>query len=415
MEKEDKLNKDMSISYGLKSEDSGTHSDSINHGEIKIRQNKTRRKIRYVIKGISFVLIAAISGSISASYIIEKKYSKLFYGTRNNSVIYSNREDVTGNIKSSLPKNEVNNVVENLSPMIVGVSTNQENFSGNDITKSVGSGIIFDSNGYIVTNSNLVNGSDKIYVKLSSYGARPMEAKLIGCDKISDLAVIKVEAENLPAATFADSDKVRAGDLSIAVGNPLGEEVSTALTVGIISVINRKIDGVDPITSEKSSYKILKTDANINAYNTGGPLCNSLGEIIGINSMALSKQYPSDGMSVAIASNEAQHIIQSLTSYGKVKKPHLGFVGQSVGRISTSEVSHGIEGVYVREVSQGESLANAGVKPTDIIVELDNKPIKKFVDIQPILDEHKLGDTITGKIWRDGNVMKIDITLTEKE
>lgn len=412
MDKDDKLNID------LKNKSENDRCNSLEHcsnyGEINFRQNKTKKNIRFMFKGISFVLIAAVSGGISASYIIEKRYSKIIYGMRsNNSIIYSNGDENLGKT-AVIPKDGVNNIVEELNGTIVAVSAKLESFSRTDIDKSMGSGIIFDSNGYIVTNSTTVNGVDKVYVKLASYGAKPMEAKLIGIDATSDIAVIKIEAENLPVAKFADSDKVRSGELAVAVGNPLGEDISTAVTVGIISMTNRKIEAIDPKTSEKSSYGVLKTDATINAYNTGGALCNSLGEVIGINSFKLSSQYSSEGMSIAICSNDAKHIMQSLTNYGKVKKPHLGYVGQSVGQ-SSSDKYQGIEGVYIREVTPGESLDNAGVRPTDIIVELDGNTIKKYQDIQPIIDGHKIGDTISCKIWRDGNILSLQVVLTEKK
>ncbi len=404
MENQDKFNRYSALKNKLNSEDAQEYYG--NYGEIKFRQNKTKKKLKYIFKGVTLVLIAAVSGAVSASYIIEKKYSQMGY--RNNSVTYSNKDGGCANVNSSVPKNDINAVAEDLSSIIVGVSTKSDGFSSGDINKNVGSGIIFDKNGYIVTNCALVDEAEKIYVKLSSCGSKPINAKLIGVDKPSDLAVIKIEAENLPVARFADSSTVKAGDVAIAIGNPLGEDISAAVTVGIVSITNRKVETIDPKTSKKSTFKILKTDAAINSYNTGGALCNSVGEIIGINSLKLSQQDTSTGMGIAISMNEAKNIIDSITSYGKVKRPHLGFVGQSI----VNDKYKDIEGVYVREVTQGESLSNAGVRPTDIIIELDNKVIKKFSDIQSVMEEHKIGDVVKCKIWREGNVMQMDITLT---
>ncbi|MBU5592105.1 S1C family serine protease [Clostridium sp. MSJ-4] len=416
MEREDKLNKDISVNYDLKFNEEERVEPCANYGEINIRQSKKRRKIKYFCKGVSLMLIAAFSGALSATYIIEKKYSKIMQSKNNNSIIYSNKErdlkDDTS--KEIVPKNDINKVVEGLSDVIVGVSNKEDSFSKNEISKNIGSGIIFDKSGYIVTNSSLVDEVQEIYVKLSSYGAKPMLAKVVGLDRGSDLAVIKIEQDNLPYAKFGDSEKVRAGDLAIAVGNPLGENMSGAVTMGIVSMPNKKLEYVDPKTGEKSSYKVIKTDTNINAYNTGGALCNSIGEIIGINSAKLTNQYISEGMGVSIPSNEVTHIVKSLTDYGKVNKPHLGFVGQTVVRNNNSE-NFGVEGVYVREVTQGETLHNAGVRATDIIVELDHKEVKKMSDIQNTVDEHKVGDLINCKIWRDGSVLKLDLTLTEKK
>lgn len=417
MDRKEELNKGVSLSHGLNVKNEHLLEESCSqHGEINIRQNKKRKKLESLCKGVLLVSVAALSGAITASYIIEKKYNKMLSNRNNSSVIYSNRkqEPKDDKVKDLVPKNDINKVVEGLSGIIVGVSNNPESFFQGEITKNMGSGIIIDKSGYIVTNSFLLEDTEFVYVKLSSYGSKPIEAKIIGKDKASDLAVIKVDLENLPYARFGDSEKVRVGDLAIAVGNPLGEDMADTVTMGIVSVINKKIDSLDPNTGEKRLYKIVKTDANINGYNTGGALCNSIGEIVGINSLKLTNKYTQEGIGISIPSNEVKNIVESLTSYGRVKKPHLGFIGQTIVRNNSSN-AQGIDGVYVREVTQGETLSNAGIGPTDIIVGLDDKEIKKMEDIQSIVDEHKIGDAINCKIWRDGSVLKLRLTLTEKQ
>ncbi|MBB6630119.1 S1C family serine protease [Clostridium algidicarnis] len=417
MDKKKKLNKGAILNRDLKLKNEHLLEESCNqHGEINIRQNKRRKRLESLCKGVLVVSVAAISGAITASYIIEKKYNNMVDNRNNSSVIYSNKQQIPKDdkIKELVPKNDINKVVEGLSGIIVGVSSNPESFLQNDITSNMGSGIIIDKDGYIVTNSFLLENTEIVYVKLSSYGSKPIEAKIIGKDKASDLAVIKVDLENLPYARFGDSEKVRVGDLAIAVGNPLGEDMADTVTMGIVSVINKKIDFLDPNTGEKRLYKIVKTDASINSYNTGGALCNSIGEIVGINSLKLTGKYASEGIGISIPSNEVKNIVESLTNYGRVKKPHLGFIGQTIVRNNSSN-TQGIEGVYVREVTQGETLFNAGVGPTDIIVGLDNKEIKRMEDIQIIVDEHKIGDTINCKIWREGSVLELSIILTEKQ
>ncbi|MBU3196907.1 S1C family serine protease [Clostridium algidicarnis] len=417
MDKKKKLNKGAILNRDLKLKNEHLLEESCNqHGEINIRQNKRRKRLESLCKGVLVVSVAAISGAITASYIIEKKYSNMVDNRNNSSVIYSNKQQIPKDdkIKELVPKNDINKVVEGLSGIIVGISNNPESFLQNDITSNMGSGIIIDKDGYIVTNSFLLEDTEIVYVKLSSYGSKPIEAKIIGKDKASDLAVIKVDLENLPYARFGDSEKVRVGDLAIAVGNPLGEDMADTVTMGIVSVINKKIDFLDPNTGEKRLYKTVKTDASINSYNTGGALCNSIGEIIGINSLKLTGKYASEGIGISIPSNEVKNIVESLTNYGRVKKPHLGFIGQTIVRNNSSN-TQGIEGVYVREVTKGETLFNAGVGPTDIIVGLDNKEIKRMEDIQIIVDEHKIGDTINCKIWREGSVLELNIILTEKQ
>lgn len=366
----------------------------VNYGEINFIQNKTKRKIKYMFKSLSFVLIAAISGAVTADYIVEKKYSKINYGLVGNiPMVNSNSED--GVIRHpDVPRNDINIVAEEVSSYIVGISTKADGFNATSVSKNTGSGIVFDSKGYILTYGNLIEGAQKIFVKLPSYASKPLEAKLIDIDKLSDLALIKIEVDNLPVPKFGDSSKVKIGDAAIALGNPLGEDIASSVTVGIVSSNNRKTEIKDSKTSDRISY--FKIDAKVNSYNNGGAICNSLGEIIGISSLKLTQQYNSEGVGIALCINEVKQIAESLMNYGRVKRPDLGFVGAGV-----TLDNKGIEGIYVQEVSPGKALANAGVKPTDIIVELDGKKLKKIQDIQAIIENYKVGDIIKGKIWRN--------------
>ena len=149
-----------------------------------------------------------------------------------------------------------------------------------------GSGIIYKSDGFIITNYHVIEGATEIKVKLSNDNI--LIAKVVGSDAISDLAVIKVEANNLPIAKFGDSSKVKVGDLAVAIGNPLGEQFSGTVTAGIISALDRKINIVNKKTGEQTIYKVMQTDAVINPGNSGGPLCNIYGEVIGINSLKIN-------------------------------------------------------------------------------------------------------------------------------
>lgn len=384
----------------------------VNYGEINFIQNKTKRKIKYMFKSLSFVLIAAISGAVTADYIVEKKYSKLGsginYGLVGNIPIVNSNGDDGLTRHSDGPRNDINIVAEEVSSYIVGISTKADGFNTNSVSKNTGSGIVFDSKGYILTYGNLIEGAQKIFVKLPSYASKPVEAKLIDIDKFSDLALIKIEVDNLPVPKFGDSSKVKIGDVAIALGNPLGEDISSSVSVGIVSSNNRKTEIKDSKTSDRISY--FKMDAKVNSYNNGGAVCNSLGEIIGISSLKLTQQYNSEGVGIALCINEVKQIAESLMNYGRVKRPDLGFVGAGVNLDNK-----GVEGIYVQEVSPGKSLANAGVKPTDIIVELDGKKLKKLQDIQAIIENYKVGDVIKGKIWRNDRAEDITITLMERK
>lgn len=360
---------------------------------IKFRKNKRPISIRGFFKVVALILIAAITGGLSGAYVI-KKYNK---SNTNNYQSSNLSQNNTSSVES--PKNAINKVAEAVGPAVVGINNKGENFWGT-VNQGSGSGIIFDPNGYIVTNYHVVQGASKVYVKLSS--GKVFEAKLVGYDARSDLAVIKINANNLPTAKFGDSSKVRVGDMAIAIGNPLGEEFAGSVTAGIVSAVNRKMQ------YEGSIYNVLQTDAAINPGNSGGALCNENGEVIGINSLKIGAEANAEGMGFAITINEAKGIIDSLMNYGKVKRPALGVLGQSV-----SSRDGKIQGFYVNEVVPGSGAAIAGVKPTDIITEVDNTKVTSFEDLAAILDKHKIGDSVPCKIWRDGSTIQAKIKLSE--
>lgn len=367
-------------------------------GEIKFKNSRIRSQVRKLFKGVAFILIASVSGAVSGAYIVDKKYSDKTYTPINQSLV----ETKEGNSKdetTDLPKNAVTKVAEVVSPTVVGISNSSEGFFGLQDAGS-GSGIIFDPNGYIVTNNHVIEGAAKLTIKFSS--GKTLPAKLVGADPRSDLAVIKVEAMNLPTAKFGDSSRVKVGDMAIAIGNPLGEEFSGSVTAGIISALNRKIQYGGAI------YKVLQTDAAINPGNSGGPLCNGAGEVIGINSLKIGAEQNAEGMGFAIGINEAKSIIKSLVESGKVSRPALGIYGQGV----VSEEKN-IEGVYVAQVVEGSGADAAGIKRADIIIELDKKKVTKSDDLSEILDKHKIGDSIQCKILRNGKTIEVNITLSE--
>ncbi len=367
-------------------------------GGIKFTNSRKRARLKSIAKGITFVLIAALSGGISGAYIVSEMYSTKPYILPNQSLTQPRNEGAQAKIVDT-SKNSITKVAEVVGPTVVGISNKGEGYLGLQDVGS-GSGIIFDPNGYIVTNNHVIEGATKVTVKFSS--GKILPATVVGTDPRSDLAVIKVEAQNLPTVKFGDSSKVKVGDIAIAIGNPLGNEFAGSVTSGIISALNRKIQYGGAI------YKVLQTDAAINPGNSGGPLCNASGEVIGINSLKIGADQNVEGIGFAISINEAKDIIKSLMNYGKVSRPCLGIYGQSV----VSE-DNKIQGVYVKQVISGSGAATAGIKPTDIIVQLDNKNIKKFEELSDVLDKHKIGDSILCKIWRNGKNIEMNIVLSE--
>lgn len=364
------------------------------YGEINLKKSRKRRIIKKFLLLMSVIIVSGLCGGVTASYIIDKKVDKNLY-TPTNQSLFEQKSEKNENKSEELPKNSITKVAESVGPAVVGISNKTEGYFGEEDQGS-GSGIIFDPNGYIVTNNHVISGAQKITVKLST--GKVLDASLVGKDSRSDLAVIKVNAKNLPVAKFGDSSKVKVGDVAIAIGNPLGEEFAGTVTAGIVSAINRKIQYGGAL------YKLIQTDAAINPGSSGGALCNDAGEIIGINSL----KEKAEGIGFAISINEAKDIIKSLMDYGKVSRPYLGISGRTI----FSEEA-GIYGVYVVEVVQGSGAAAAGIKPTDIIVELDGKKITKLENLSEILDSHKVGDTVKVKILRNDKYKEVNIILSE--
>lgn len=274
-------------------------------------------------------------------------------------------------------------------------------------TMSSGSGIVITEDGYIATNNHVIEGASKITV--TTLAGQSFEAKLIGSDARTDLAVLKVEPEDkLIFAELGDSSELRVGELAVAIGNPLRQELAGTLTVGVISAINRTmvIDG--------KQMTMLQTDAAINPGNSGGALLNSRGQVIGINT-AKSYGEEIEGLGFAIPINEAKPIINSLIKDGYVTgRPLIGIVGINV----TEEIAKAndlVIGVYVREVSGFSAAERAGVKAGDVITSFDGKKVETIDELNKLRDEHKAGETVRLELYRNGATIKTELTLLEEK
>ncbi|MFD3155405.1 S1C family serine protease [Haloimpatiens sp. FM7330] len=353
--------------------------------------------MRTFFKGVAFVLIAAVSGTIGSYVLVDHKFKNIESFKQTTNEKDKNRNIIT--TSSQTWGDTINKVAKEVGPSVVGVSNHAENFYGSQL-KGSGSGIIFDKNGYIVTNYHVIEGASKITVKLSN--GKTYDAKLIGSDPRTDLAVIKIDGSNFPAAKFGDSSKVKVGDIAIAIGNPLGDEFAGSVTSGIISAVNRKM------TVGEAEYKVLQTDAAINPGNSGGALCNENGEIIGINSLKIGTNKNAEGMGFAITMNSAKGIIDSLMKYGQVARPELGITGASV------ESRDGkIKGVGIQSVIPGSGAEKAGLSSGDVILEFDDKKISSVEEIRSTIEKHKIGDKINCKIYRNGKTKNIKIQLSD--
>ncbi len=309
-------------------------------------------------------------------------------------------------------------------PSIVGIkieyTVNTNSIFGRGSTSTAtasGSGIIISEDGYILTNNHVVSSSSsesssyyqiseatKVSVTLFNDDTE-YEAKIIGKDEQTDLAVIKIEKTGLTKAEFADSDDVKVGEFAMAVGNPIN--MTSTVTTGIVSAVNRKITD-----SDGKTYKCIQTDAAINSGNSGGALVNSEGKVIGINTLKLSGT-GIEGIGFAIPINATTDITSQLIQYSKVKRPYIGISGIDLDE-STAKKYNLVIGVYVKSVEDFSAAEKGGLKSGDVIVEADGKSIKTMDELNELKNSHQIGDEMKLKINRNGTEKEITLSLGEQ-
>ena len=234
--------------------------------------------------------------------------------------------------------------------------------------EGLGSGVIISPNGYILTNNHVVAGADELKVSLSD--GRELVAKVIGADEKTDVAVIKIDAENLPVVTLADSDKLRVGDIVFAVGNPLG--VGQTVTMGIVSALGRNDVGILSNDQIAGYENFIQTDAAINQGNSGGALVDAKGRLVGLNSAILSSTGGNIGIGFAVPTNLAVSILNSLVATGKVQRGYLGVVAQNLdAKLAESlGMNRDTKGVVISDVAKDSPAAKAGLKRSDVITKI---------------------------------------------
>ena len=324
-------------------------------------------------------------------------------------------------------------LVEELLPSVVSIATSQtverrtgsipelpeghpfnemfEDFFGNQMPKrenitGLGSGFIISSEGYVVTNNHVISGADQITVIFNN-GIDEVPAELVGTDPKTDIAVLKIDPDkvDIKNINWGDSGSSRVGDIVLAIGNPLG--LGGTVTSGIISSINRDIGGGPYVD-------FIQTDAPINRGNSGGPLFNLDGEVIGINSMIISQTGGSVGLGFSIPSNTAKLIVEQIISFGQAKRGWLGVQIQDL----TPEFSESLDydstdGAFVSSVSPESPAAKSNIQAGDIIIEFDGKKIISFKDLPKVVAETPIGNEVKVSVWRNGGLIEITVQIDE--
>ncbi len=273
------------------------------------------------------------------------------------------------------------------------------------VEQGVGSGVIFDSNGYIVTNFHVVDGAQELTVSLAD--GRTMPGKVLGTDSATDLAVVKVDATGLPAAVFGNSDTLMVGEPAIAIGNPLGLEFRGSVTTGVISALNRSLE----IGERK--FKLIQTDAAINPGNSGGALVNADGMVIGINSAKIAVAGV-EGIGFSIPINTARPILQAIIEKGHVARAFLGVGVMDKNLAANYGYEWDIEkGIYVAKVDDSGPAGKAGLRQGDIIVKIAGTDINSVAELRAVLDGQAIGSRVDVEIVRNGKNRTIPVLLEE--
>ena len=299
-------------------------------------------------------------------------------------------------------------IAQKVTPSVVGVKTyGTYNYFGRQIANQElgsGSGIIYSEDGYIITNYHVIENATSVTITLSD--GSEYDAQIVGSDSTSDLAVLKVDANNLPAADLGDSDELQIGELVVAIGNPLGYE--NTVTDGIVSGLNRQL------TDYTDAMTLIQTNAAINSGNSGGALVNSAGEVVGINSAKLVASN-AEGMGFALSINEVKPIVEALISQGHVSRPYLGVTINSQYQVdeATAEKYEIPMGIQIAEVVKGGPAEKAGLQAGDIIYKVDDTLIQSFEDLSDIIDDCQVGDELRILANRNGQKITANVTLAE--
>ncbi len=329
--------------------------------------------------------------------------TNVLIGERENTVLDYHKVDTDKQM--TVPEVYASNVQSTVG-ITTAVTTNY--FGYQTTSAASGSGFILSDSGYILTNFHVIEGSSAITVTL--FDGSGLDAKLVGYDESNDIAVLKVEGENLVPVVLGDSDNMNVGDTVVAIGNPLGE-LTFSLTTGVVSALNREVT-----LSSNTTMNLIQTDCAINSGNSGGALFNLYGEVIGITNAKYSGNSGSgasiDNIGFAIPVNQVQKIIKSIIEKGYVVKPYIGI---NVSDVSAETQSYGLpQGAAVRSVAEGGPAEKAGLQANDIITAINGKAVTSVADLKKVLAETEPGDVWQVVVYRRGTELPLEIQVGEQ-
>ena len=316
----------------------------------------------------------------------------------------------------------IRQVADRVRPAVVQITSSQQalDIFSQSVTQQtgVGSGVIYDGQGHILTNNHVVEGADKLTVALPD--GRSFDGKVVGTDPDTDLAVVQIQGSNLPVAELGDSSRLAVGDWVVAIGNALALPGGPTVTAGVVSALGRTVQepGSQSNPNGPFLYDVIQTDASINPGNSGGALVNLQGQVVGINTLVAGMAEPgvqAQGIGFAIAMNTVKPIAEQLVTTGKASHP---FIGISYSALTPSIARRlGVpsgQGIVVAQVVRNSPAAKAGIRPQDVIESIDNQKIVDESTLGKVLSTHKVGDKVTLGVRRGTQTQQIEVTLAEK-
>ena len=364
-------------------------------------------------------LVAGVGGSALYDAVRGPQFSSATWSESNGRLVADHPALVTSTDFSAAAEQAVHAVVHVKTSVEQGYTFNpfQDFFFGFGqapqmqprIVQGSGSGVIISPDGYIVTNNHVIDKAKEVKVVLNSN--KEYSAKVVGVDPTTDLAVLKIEGENLPTLAFANSDEVRLGEWVLAVGNPFN--LNSTVTAGIISAKGRSINIID---NQSAIEAFIQTDAAVNPGNSGGALINTRGDLIGINTAISTRTGSYEGYSFAVPANIVRKVVDDLTKYGVVQRAYLGVNIADISSELAKELSISeTQGVYISDVTEGGAAADAGIKKGDILIQAGGKAVKKMSELLEVIGSRRPGDKMSVVVLRDGKEKVFNVTLRNRQ
>lgn len=360
-----------------------------NYDNIVIKKDKKRFWIKSLLKLVSFVILVVL-----VSFIAFKHYTK-------DLTMKEQKANLLNEIKDG--RYDITNLVNKSGCSLVTIGDDSNNLAiGKDDGKNV-TGSIIRTDGYIITSYSAIKDFSKVYVKISSNDISPFEARIVGFDKDTDIAVLKIGANGLKSISTSELEVLEIGEKVATLGNTTSEEPVGFVSNGIVSAPIKKTSVGEEGHSDSKVFDLIETNSLINSDNNSGILCDYNGVVIGINSLYFTNKFSKPGIYYALEINDALRIADSIIRKGGVT---LGVTGSTV-----ADEKSNIYGIYVEDVDKGSNAFNAGIKPTDIIVEADNEKVKNIESLADLLKKHSVGDIIKLKVIRGDTTKDISVTL----